>query len=670
VSRGFIEGRNVTSLGGRPPYELLQKLIQGLDALQHAHARGIAHGDLTETKILIDRAGNVQIADFLVGGALRETLHPIGAHVHGGEEPETEDLTALGTLWLRLMTGATVPATSPGEASARLTSAGLGVEAADALARLAAPPQAGHLRDLEGIREALAGSIAAESATSSASAVEPDTRPAEEKLVVPVRPWERAGQIDGPDSERSRRRSLGIAFALLLGVAFLVFFWLPSFVSESDPPRGTQSDPATAAPSVSERAGTEIAAAVDGADPEIARKLLGDALNRMDDLRVRGAEEWANTPFAEAEDRIASGVRAEEESDFGRATAQYRRALEQLDRVEARSVEVLEEALETAAALAPSDPAAALEHYALALRIDPDNETAASGTRDIQAAQQFLSSMREGEQRESDGRLTAARDAYARATAADPQSAEARTALERVEASLSASAYKGHMARAMTSLARDDPGTAETQVERALAARPTSSDALDLQWRIRQRKLAISIAEGRIRVVGFEREEKWDEAVVEFRRILALDGTLAFATEGLARAERLAAASRRFDAWIAQPSLLFDDRTREEARQDLEFTRQLPHPGPRLRKQIRRVSVIEKAASTPVSVVFESDGATEVKILRHGTLGAFTRREIPLKPGTYAVLGIRRGFRDVRQTVTVIPGKRVPSVVVSCTEAI
>jgi hypothetical protein len=34
------------------------------------------------------------------------------------------------------------------------------------------------------------------------------------------------------------------------------------------------------------------------------------------------------------------------------------------------------------------------------------------------------------------------------------------------------------------------------------------------------------------------------------------------------------------------------------------------------------------------------------------------------------VLGIRRGFRDVRRTVVVIPGQPVPTVSVSCSEKI
>ena len=98
--------------------------------------------------------------------------------------------------------------------------------------------------------------------------------------------------------------------------------------------------------------------------------------------------------------------------------------------------------------------------------------------------------------------------------------------------------------------------------------------------------------------------------------------------------------------------------------------RTIESPGQRLRRQIEEVSSLERAAATPVSVTFESDGLTEVKIQRVGVLGAFARREVPLKPGSYVVMGIRRGFRDVRQTVTVAPGETPPTVVVRCVEGI
>ena len=76
------------------------------------------------------------------------------------------------------------------------------------------------------------------------------------------------------------------------------------------------------------------------------------------------------------------------------------------------------------------------------------------------------------------------------------------------------------------------------------------------------------------------------------------------------------------------------------------------------------------AFSSPVTVVFESDNETEVTIQRLKKLGSFTRREVTLDPGTYVVTGIRRGYRDVRQTITVTPGRALTPVSVRCSKPI
>jgi hypothetical protein len=53
-----------------------------------------------------------------------------------------------------------------------------------------------------------------------------------------------------------------------------------------------------------------------------------------------------------------------------------------------------------------------------------------------------------------------------------------------------------------------------------------------------------------------------------------------------------------------------------------------------------------------------------------GTLGNFARRDVPLKPGRYVVVGRRNGYRDTRSEISVIPGRQQPVVEVRCTEKI
>ncbi|MCH8890441.1 MAG: hypothetical protein IH827_05130, partial [Myxococcales bacterium] len=110
--------------------------------------------------------------------------------------------------------------------------------------------------------------------------------------------------------------------------------------------------------------------------------------------------------------------------------------------------------------------------------------------------------------------------------------------------------------------------------------------------------------------------------------------------------------------------------TLEEARNLLELGRRSAKGRPKLTEQVRILEIAVQLASTPIPVVFESDTVTEVVIRGMGTLGNFARRDVPLKPGRYVVVGRRDGYRDTRSEISIIPGKQQPVVEVRCTEKI
>ena len=66
----------------------------------------------------------------------------------------------------------------------------------------------------------------------------------------------------------------------------------------------------------------------------------------------------------------------------------------------------------------------------------------------------------------------------------------------------------------------------------------------------------------------------------------------------------------------------------------------------------------------------ESDQLTSVTLYRVGALGSFAAKDLELRPGTYTVIGSRDGYRDVRQTFTVRPGRNLPPISIVCVEPI
>jgi hypothetical protein len=97
------------------PRQIVEKMIQVCDAVQHAHQNLIVHADLKPANILINEAGDPKIVDFGVARVLRDAddiaLHP---QTPGYASPQREvgasptpadDVFALGAILRALLTG-------------------------------------------------------------------------------------------------------------------------------------------------------------------------------------------------------------------------------------------------------------------------------------------------------------------------------------------------------------------------------------------------------------------------------------------------------------------------------------------------------------------------------------------------------------------------------------
>jgi tetratricopeptide (TPR) repeat protein len=273
-------------------------------------------------------------------------------------------------------------------------------------------------------------------------------------------------------------------------------------------------------------------------------------------------------------------------------------------------------------------------------------------------------------QHEAAGELAEARARYVEARDLDPASTRAKEGIARMDARLGEIAYGRGMSGATRALAAGDFESALRSVKAALAARPGSAEASALRARIEAGRKRSQAELHQSRGLALERDGSWALAVDEYRKSLAIDPDAAAAQQGLARSEQGLRLSRSFAEWIAAPDRLIDPRVRTQASELLAAARAFPSAGDELRAQARQVEALVARYSQPVRVVFESDDQTEVTIQRLSKLGSFTRREVELDPGTYVVIGIRRGYRDVRETITVAPGEASPRVVIRCTQPI
>jgi tetratricopeptide (TPR) repeat protein len=469
------------------------------------------------------------------------------------------------------------------------------------------------------------------------------------------------------------------AFAILLATALGVFVYLPRLVdpeADDDSTMAASGSLATVPVVEESAAGIPGAPSVPGSEgaeatEDSAKRLLAEVLELHERLLGQGVRQWAPKEMRESEVGVEQGDRFLLAGEFGDAVARYVEARSIADTLLTRAPEELGEALAAGVeALDAGQDEQAARHFELVLAIDSENEEARAGLERAASLDEVAALLASARRHEEAGELALARERYVEAQGLDAASTRAREGVARIDARLGEIAYGSGMSAATRALAAGEFETALASVDKALAARPGSSEAKSLRARIRASRKRGIVAAHQSRALALERDGSFALAVEQYRKALAIDAELATAQQGLARSEQGLRLSRAFAGWIAQPDRLLDPRVRDEASGMLVEAGAFPSLTDEMKQQAAQVEALLARFSQPVRVVFESDNLTDVTIQRLSKLGSFTRREVELDPGTYVVLGIRRGYRDVRQTITVAPGQVASPVVIRCTQPI
>jgi len=226
------------------------------------------------------------------------------------------------------------------------------------------------------------------------------------------------------------------------------------------------------------------------------------------------------------------------------------------------------------------------------------------------------------------------------------------------------------MSEGLAALDRGALDEAQGAFARAEAARPGATATADAMKRVDEGRKAVALTASRERAEAAEGREDWKGAAAEYDAALKLDPQVAFALAGRARSAPRAALDATLDGYLRRPERLSAEVVAREAERTLALAEEVEEPGPRLRQQRAALERILKDARTTVDVPLVSDGVTEVEVLRVGTLGTFRKKEVALRPGSYVVLGKRRGYPGPRKTLVVWPGGRPGPLDVRCDEAL
>lgn len=636
----FEGSSDLGRLRGASPRDAIRALGQVAAAVAALHARGFVHRDIKAGNVILADDGRALLTDFGLASAIGDvTTEPAGSpftaspeQLSGAPAAIADDVYSVGALACELLTGyppfypdaaAARTAEQPPLLAVRSVQLPTGIErlVMRCLARSAADRPSDMdevIRELHAVADADLG--------TSVDAGPPDVLLAPPALQVPgsgaaaIEPsWTRSAPA-GPSaaelrSQGFRRGLLAGTFLLLLAVAGLVIFALPGWVARDRVEPSAQPTPPPADPAP--------APVAQAADPEAeARRALAE----------QEAEQQAQ------QQRIAAELRA--------ALAAGSAAIDAGDAAEAR------------------------RQYGIAAKIDPSNAAARRGLERAQTLDAVRTLLAEAAEFERNGRIADAEQAWRKALALDRDTIVAREALARIDAQRSASAFSAAIADALAASSRGDYAAARAAYERAGRIRPGAPEVKDGLEQVRRALDDREIAEHLASARNNERDERWSDALGQYRAALAVDAKLLDAKQGVERVEPRVMLDAALASYLDRPERVFSEAVRGAARATLAQAAAIPGPGPVLTGQMERLRALLAAAETPVRLVIASDSRTDVTIYRVGNLGTFDRKDMDLLPGRYTVVGTRAGFRDVRREITIMPGSKPAELAVRCEEKI
>ncbi len=488
-----------------------------------------------------------------------------------------------------------------------------------------------------------------------------------------VTPTLGVAEIESRDAEKKRQSRIlaGIFFLLLVLVGGVIFI-LPKFVSPPDPTASrvvvvdTRSDTAAPQGQVS-----PFEEAQKLRQREAAQNVLAELLDLQESLESKDTQIWATEQFASVFDLAAKGDTAYREQDFIVARDFYQQGLDILHALDNDLPNVFDRYMATGEqAILDGDPELAEASFNIAVLISPDSGDAVTGYDRAQILAEVLGIIAEGEALHEASQFEQAREFYRQALARDSEHVGAAALLRQVNQDILDRDFSAAMSRGFAALGNNNPEQAETSFRQALALKPQSPEANSaLEQTIGQMTLsAINIHLDAAR--DLVTQEQWMQALAEYDAALAIDTNLVSARESRSEANSRSNLDNYLETINNNPLRLAENAVYQQAVGIYNEAVKISGDWPRLDGQLRKLRNFLEQATEPVAVYLQSDGLTRVTVYQVGELGQFTNHTLNLKPGSYVAVGIRSGYRDVREEFTVGFDGQSPVITVQCREEV
>ncbi len=473
------------------------------------------------------------------------------------------------------------------------------------------------------------------------------------------------------------------SFGGLILLLLAVVFWLPHLVASSSTSTASSSTPVTpsspvpaspiAAHPIIDK--TAVQPALPAPDQTQARTAIQELLPQLQEkqqtLEALHVKQWGAVAYSTAQTNKTQADSLYNQRQFDQALALYSNSLQQLNQLLAQADTIFTQALATGnQALNDNQTIAAQTAFTLAVAMHPDNTAATQGLQRAHVMDQVTALLNEADALQKQQQWPQAKSKIEAALALDPLSNAAQQQLSALQNTLRDDRYSQLMGEGYSQLLNKKFSKAQTLFKQALQQKPGDKTASQALADATNHLIQQQVTEHMANALNAEQQEHWAAAAQYYEQALRLDKSLADARIGQLRSSARATLDHNLTQTLANPQRLQDDNVYNQANSYLVDAQAITQPGSHLQQQISQLSVVLQQSQQPINVQLQSNNATDVVIYRVGKLGNFRQHTTSLKPGHYTLVGSRKGYRDVRQEITVSAQGMTQPIIIQCDEKI
>ena len=320
-------------------------------------------------------------------------------------------------------------------------------------------------------------------------------------------------------------------------------------------------------------------------------------------------------------------------------------------------------------ALTKGEKEEARKAFQAALEKSPGNEVATQGLKRAENIDRVYALLQQGEKLEKETRYSEAAESYKKAFALDAFSAAAQEGQSRAARLEKETKFAAAKSAADAAVKAKDWNKAIAEYQAALKVYPQKTDVQTALKSARESAHKDAVQKALAKAFEYEKAYQWREARDAYNETLELEPDMAEAREGYTRAGTVIRALLQYERYIEAAEVLANKAEFQAAIRRFNEAMAVKPSYLVNSDRVQQLHVLLMAQNKAVDVTFKSDGNTWVSIQSFRAPEKFETLQIKMLPGDYAVIGRRKGYRDVTMMLQVRNGTTPPAVTVTCSVA-